>query len=694
MAGLDSRRIALVVARPADRAVHVQEAAATGYFLTGDLVLTVRHVADRPDCVFEVRADVGGSERDLWSEARPVWTGVGDVDAMLLRTRRSFGDWIPPVLGAISRSESWESSGYPRITADEEEGNRKTLPLGGSVDLSLGQGSPELALQASQVIAPKWQNYWQGISGAPIFSQTADGELIGIITDASRALSNGLIGLPATRFYDEIHFRSLIAPSFLGSLPSGPWCLVVTSEGARSDLVQRVAARLTGFQGDEELHLQELHKTPVEIPVLQAIRSVENWAATVDALARADYLIADVTSFEPAVMLLLGIRSVLRRGVTISVTAGDLASHISKVPFNVQETKVLSYKDKHFYDDLRRAMNEGAASLVKDSNYLDLPAYRAVRAPRPETWAEDDGKNLLVLCPFSPEYSERYEKLLPVIRGYSNDKNPRRMLDLRSPRLVGQALYEQIRWSSHCIVDWAEWSPNVFFELGVRLACSERDPVCFIGRIDLGKRLTDARTAAQPLEQYAMLQELFEPVLYDERSPYEAFEKALAPFRETLDLGRPGLRYVKGGMPSWRTLPSGGTFAVAQASFQWRHDDMLTRPDIEQRERAEQILGKDQERTPEPLVLFAKNVQFDSELRAAVREKWIAAWLYLRHLNTSEGMDQDDVRIKLMVVSRMVEQALGSSDDARHRSLREEIGRLVETQRTERGPREIFDDHG
>jgi hypothetical protein len=108
---------------------------ATGYFLTGDLVLTVRHVADRPDRVFDVRADVGGSEEDRWSEAQLVWTGVGDVDAMLLRTADSFGNWKAPAFGAISGHGSWKSSGYAKIAAYEDEGNRKTFPLDGSVDL-------------------------------------------------------------------------------------------------------------------------------------------------------------------------------------------------------------------------------------------------------------------------------------------------------------------------------------------------------------------------------------------------------------------------------------------------------------------------------------------------------------------------------------------------------------------------------
>ena len=54
-------------------------------------------------------------------------------------------------------------------------------------------------------------------------------------------------------------------------------------------------------------------------------------------------------------MLLLGIRSVVRRGVTVSVTSGELSAHSSSVPFNVQETRVLSYKDDPvFYRDSPR----------------------------------------------------------------------------------------------------------------------------------------------------------------------------------------------------------------------------------------------------------------------------------------------------------------------------------------------------
>jgi hypothetical protein len=683
MSGLDPNRIALVVAKSANgsAAGRPDEAVGTGYFLTGDLVLTARHIATRLDCTFNVRAEGGGSEKDRWADAEMQWEGVGDIDAMLLRTKRRFGDWEVPRLRAVVDGGTWESAGYARVTADEEAGNRKTLPLNGIFNMSLGQGFGELALQTEQIIAADREDYWKGISGAPVFSkEPGDNGLIGIITDANRVLANGLVGLSAIRLLNDIHFRSIIAPSFLGPLPSTPWCLVLTPESSMSDLVDQTAGVVAGFRA-EDPNFRELHKDPIEIPVLEAVRSVENWAATVDALARADYLIADVTSFEPAVMMMLGIRSVVRRGVTISVTGGELAAHSSTVPFNVQETRVLSFNDEEdFYENLHRAMAEGAANLARDSNYLDLPAYQAVRAPRPETWAENDAKSLLVLCSFNKDYSDFYKaKLRSIIRAHTGNMTPQRMLDLRSPRLVGQALYEQIRWSSWCIVDWTEWRPNVFFELGVRLACAERDPLCIIQRSD-GKG---------SLDQAALLRQLLEPVEYDREKPREALK---SPLEAWLGSSLP----ENGRAHSQRALPPAATFDVAQASFLWRRDPMLTPPHIDERVAAELILGKDQERRPERLVLFADNEKFDIELQAAVRERWIAAWLYLQHLGSADDRVplEEDTRAELITVGRLVQHALSSSTDPRHIRLRRDIREFLRAERARRRTRESGSDSG
>jgi hypothetical protein len=607
---------------------------------------------------------------------------------MLLRTEKRFGDWKAPALRGIIDGGIWESAGYARAALDEEAENRKTMPLSGSFGMSLGQGPWELALQTSQIIASNWENYWKGISGAPVFSkETGDDGLIGIVTDANRALANGLVGLPAI-YLNGIRFRSSIAPSFLGPLPSTPWCLVLTPENSTSDLFGQVADVLAGFRA-EDLRFRELHEEPIEIRALEAVASVENWAATVDALARADYLIADVTlPPEPAVMLLLGIRSVLRRGVTVSVTGAELTTHSSSVPFNVQETRVLSFNNADFYDDLHRAMAEGAANLAKDSNYLDLPTYHAVRVPRPETWAENDAKTLLVLCPFSEDYSEFYwNKLRSIIRANTGNMTPLRMLDLRSPRLVGQALYEQMRWSSRCIVDWTEWRPNIFFELGVRLACSEHDPLCIIQRNDAKESPGQVGQQSNELRQHNLLRHLFEPVEYDQAKPREALKSALEEW--------PVLPLLKNGKaPSQRRLPPAATFEVAQASFAWQRDAMLTPPHIEQRETAELILGKDQERRPERLILFADNDQFDTELRAAVRERWIAAWLYLQHLSTAADASLEGTQAELMTVGRLAQHALSSSSDPRHVRLRKDIREFLRAERARRRIRESDSDSG
>jgi len=254
---------------------------------------------------------------------------------------------------------------------------------------------------------------------------------------------------------------------------------------------------------------------------------------------------------------------------------------------------------------------------------------------------------------------------------------PVRMLDLRSPRLVGQALYEQIRWASRCLVDWTGWRPNVFFELGVRLACSEYDPLCTIQRNSVDG------TGARPseLSQYELLRKLLDPVEYDPARPREALVGALEAWT-----GAPRLWNAR--TPSHRRLPPAATFDVAQASFQWRLDAMLTPPHTELRVTAEQILGKDQERRPERLTLFADNNQFDTALRASVRERWIAAWLYLKHRCMSDDIPSEDIQSELITVSRLTQHALSSSRDPRHMQLRREIREFLRAERDRQRTRE------
>jgi hypothetical protein len=682
---MDNRRIALVVAKDGS-----SDSVATGYFIEADLVLTVRHVAKSLDSTFKVRANsVDPTTADPWCEATVIWRGVGDIDALLLRTSRRFGNWDPEKLQHNASEGRWRSSGYALVAADEDSGSRMTQPVSGSFAFSEGQGAPSLALQTEQHLRDSWDTYWRGISGAPIFHSPGN-ELVGIIVEANRASPNGLVGLPIGRILDDIGFRKAVAHSFLEHLPEKPWCLVLTAEQTDGSLPSEVAGVLSGFR-DEEANFQRLQEEPVVLPVLEAIRSVENWVIAVEALAKADYVVADVTGFEPAVMLLLGVRSVLRRGVTVSVTRDNLEAEAPRsgteakapsLPFNVQETRVLSYVNAAFYDDLHRAMAEGAANLARDPNYLDLPAYYGVRTPRSEVWAEENSRTLLMLCPFSYSYTAFFEnKLRPIVRAHTRNLMPLRMLDLRSPRLVGQALYEQIRWAGRCIVDWTYWRPNVFFELGVRLACSEDDPLSIVDE-DFAAENVSKDSATPKLEQRQLLHDLLLPVPYSRADPRPSLKPVLEAWRTTA------------GGSSWRRstsgIPPAATFAVAQASFVWSGDPLLTLPHVEQRQAVEKILGRDPERLPERLALFSNDPSFDIALQNSVRERWIAAWLYLRHLSAREDPD-DGVAAELTVIGRLASQALRSSQELRHVELRREITEFLNAERAARRARRSRD---
>ena len=143
-----------------------------------------------------------------------------------------------------------------------------------------------------------------------------------------------------------------------------------------------------------------------------------------------------------------------------------------------------------------------------------------------------------------------------------------------------------------------------------------------------------------------------------------------------------------------RALPPTATFEAAQASFGWQRDALLTSPHVEQRQAAELILGKDQERHPERLILFADNDEFDAELRATVREKWIAAWLYLHHLSTTMDTIAAGTQAELVTVGRLVQHALGSSTDPRHIRLRHDIREFLRAERARHRTRESDSNSG
>jgi hypothetical protein len=281
---------------------------------------------------------------------------------------------------------------------------------------------------------------------------------------------------------------------------------------------------------------------------------------------------------------------------------------------------------------------EGWRELSSQPSYLDLPAYDAVRGPAPALSTVANGrralKRILVLCPFHESYEAQFQHIAEaIVSKYPDpDRKPARMLDVASPRLVGQALYESIRWATTCIVDFTRWRANVFFELGVRLACSDVDPVCIIERGAL-----DGAPAAEEFEQKRLLLALFFPTAYAVEAEVEAIRPAL----ERHDA-------VNAGIPqpvATCVLSYGAIYSVCEQAFEWAQERITTEPHEALRQGIEAMFGNDPQAIGQQTVLFAANRTFRKELERNVQERWIAAWYYLANRHPRERW-RDDARFR------------------------------------------------
>jgi len=235
------------------------------------------------------------------------------------------------------------------------------------------------------------------------------------------------------------------------------------------------------------------------------ISSKPNFEAAIKNLCIARVAIFDVTHFEPAVMLLLGIRAVVRRGVTILSIGGEeyVIGDQILIPFNIADANLISHSKKQWEDGsrqpnelLKQRIQRGLEQL-DSTYYLDLAVFDAVRKlPSGHRGIIPDQEGALVICSFNELYTDNIWKKhlkfgldyrLKILRkNLVEDQEKKsslgiaRSFELESPRLVSQAIYEYIRRVQTCIVDWTMWSPNVFFELGIRLASSRERTVCVI----------------------------------------------------------------------------------------------------------------------------------------------------------------------------------------------------------------------
>ncbi|HEX3555070.1 MAG TPA: hypothetical protein VIA62_17745 [Thermoanaerobaculia bacterium] len=431
-------------------------------------------------------------------------------------------------------------------------------------------------------------------------------------------------------------------------------CYVVISETEErsSGLAQIVSTTLKHYKSEiEKITKSRLLDNPYVINASEVMQSPERYGNAILASCCAEIAVFDVTSYEPAVMLMLGVRSVVRRGVTLCSAGGEYVTGSPiEYPFNLREVNILSHSEKQFerkYNPIEligEKLRAGLEQLFKFPDYLDLPAFEAIRRlplDLASRTPKDYTEQVLVLCPFKQEYQRnnwtRYLQIsLPAYIRYisGTDKTPEiiRTLDMKSPRLVSQSLYEAIRLTSMCIVDWTGWQANVFFELGVRLAVSEIGAVCILEHQDTASRSAENESLEEvrlknTVRQRAHLLDRFAPILYRAPSPHDRATLDMDDFRKMVDYHKTLVSSRSGDIPILGDLPPDFTYTAITQSIDWRVE-VSAKPVYKELIESADLLSERESKGKSP-VLYPGNALLVEKAAEGAIERRLAAWYYL-----------------------------------------------------------------
>ena len=308
-------------------------------------------------------------------------------------------------------------------------------------------------------------------------------------------------------------------------------------------------------------------------------------------------------------------------------------------------------------------------------HYLDLPAYDSVRqlgidasAYRPIRMAE----SVLLLCPFSAAYTsanfDRLETMLPprIQEHVQNAENRPagqpalvRLLNLKTPRLVAQTLFESIRLTDMCVIDWTGGNTNVIFEAGVRMAIN---PLGAVHVIEQGTY--DALRQSAASGTLMGLLRLLEPTAYKlggfDKTP---FEKMVQGFEASVEAnGRRESNFV------YR--------AVGEAID--RRSQPAALPLVTELARTANLLDtEDQEGGGISPVLFHDvNAELAREAREAAADRRLAAWLFIsRRYHVKEIATAPDLLDSFELLSFQVKRWARRSN---HVALLEEVNAMLD----------------
>lgn len=422
-----------------------------------------------------------------------------------------------------------------------------------------------------------------------------------------------------------------------------------------------------------------------QLAVDRAFESEDRLRSAVTALCRAEIAVFDLTDWDEGATFLLGVRAVARRGVTITSVGGNFTvGGEMQVPFNLQLLNLAAHSDaqenegagKRPFELIGGKIVNGLHDLANLPHYLDLPAYDSVRQLGVESGAYRPvpaRERVLVLCPFSPDYTRsnfrRLEKVLPGrVQDYLAKAQSRpaekpplvRLLDLKTPRLVGQTLFESIRLTDMCVLDWTGMRTNVIFEAGVRMATN---PLGAVHVIEHGahERL---RSSGQAGVQLRDLLRLFDPI------DYHIGGIDTRPFDEMVQ----------------RFDASLGNFGRGEANFIYsavgaaldRRSQPASLPLVNELMRSANILDPDDQESTgiSPVLYHQVNRELATEARDAAADRRLAAWLFLsRRYSTTEIARETQLLDQFELLSAQVRRW---ARRARREDLLEEIDARVQ----------------
>ena len=396
-----------------------------------------------------------------------------------------------------------------------------------------------------------------------------------------------------------------------------------------------------------------------QLAVERAFTSEQVLGSAVAAMCRADIAVFDLSDWDAGATFLLGVRSVVRRGVTITSIASAHGKEFRlgsgfEVPFNLQLLNLASHSEaqekegagKRPFELLGGKIESGFRELANLPHYLDLPAYEAIRQLGTESGAYRAipiRERVLVLCPFNDIYERtnwsRLERMLPsCVQDYVVKTEDRkdaappalsRLLDLRTPRLVSQTLFESIRLTEMCVIDWTTKRPNVVFEAGARLAAHPLGAVHIVEESAWARMQRDDPADEQVLAILRLLQ----PIAYPLKGVSKAFNKMVDRFAACVQANKRGESQV--------------VYASAGAYIDRRSQPAALPLVNELRRSAGMLDPEDDESAGVSAVLYRDvNDELGSDAKEAAADRRLAAWLFLTRRYAPEDIAGDPVRLE------------------------------------------------